>query len=206
MAKVKSLFVCSECGYESAKWYGKCPGCGEWNTMNEQQPSISVSGSARRNSVSFSAAHVMKLDEISGDIERRISTGIAEFDRVLGGGIVEGSLVLLSGDPGIGKSTILLQICEHLGKSRNILYISGEESASQIKLRAGRLGVTTENLGILAQTDVGVIVETIKSEKPGIVIIDSIQTMVYEECSSTAGSRHSGSRVHKHFYAPRKIA
>ena len=96
--------------------------------------------------------------------------------------------MLLSGDPGIGKSTILLQIFEHLGKSRNILYISGEESASQIKLRAGRLGVTTENLGILAQTDVGVIVETIKSEKPGIVIIDSIQKMVYEECSSTEGS------------------
>lgn len=188
MAKSKSLYICSECGYESAKWYGKCPGCGEWNTMNEQVVSVSTGSSkAKRNSGAY-AAKVMRLNEISGDIERRISTGVSEFDRVLGGGIVEGSLVLISGDPGIGKSTILLQICEHLGKSRNVLYVSGEESASQIKLRAGRLGVTTENLGILAETDIGVIVETIKTSKPNVVIIDSIQTMVYDEISSTAGS------------------
>lgn len=188
MAKSKSLYICSECGYESAKWYGKCPGCGEWNTMNEQVVSVSAGSSkAKRNSGAY-AAKVMRLNEISGDIERRISTGVSEFDRVLGGGIVEGSLVLISGDPGIGKSTILLQICEHLGKSRNVLYVSGEESASQIKLRAGRLGVTTENLGILAETDIGVIVETIKTGKPDVVIIDSIQTMVYDEISSTAGS------------------
>ncbi len=188
MAKAKSLYVCSECGYESAKWYGKCPGCGEWNTMNEQQiNSVSPGGTKSRKSGSYSAK-VMRLSEISGDIERRISTGVSEFDRVLGGGIVIGSLVLISGDPGIGKSTILLQICEHLGKSRKVLYVSGEESASQIKLRAGRLGVTTENLGILAETDIGVIVETIKTDKPDVVIIDSIQTMVYDEISSTAGS------------------
>ena len=188
MAKSKSLYICSECGYESAKWYGKCPGCGEWNTMNEQVVSVSAGSSkAKRNSGAY-AAKVMRLNEISGDIERRISTGVSEFDRVLGGGIVEGSLVLISGDPGIGKSTILLQICEHLGKSRNVLYVSGEESASQIKLRAGRLGVTTENLGILAETDIGVIVETIKTSKPDVVIIDSIQTLVYDEISSTAGS------------------
>lgn len=188
MAKSKSLYICSECGYESAKWYGKCPGCGEWNTMNEQVVSVSAGSSkAKRNSGAY-AAKVMRLNEISGDIERRISTGVSEFDRVLGGGIVKGSLVLISGDPGIGKSTILLQICEHLGKSRNVLYVSGEESASQIKLRAGRLGVTTENLGILAETDIGVIVETIKTSKPDVVIIDSIQTMVYDEISSTAGS------------------
>lgn len=188
MAKSKSLYICSECGYESAKWYGKCPGCGEWNTMNEQVVSVSTGSSkAKRNSGAY-AAKVMRLNEISGDIERRISTGVSEFDRVLGGGIVEGSLVLISGDPGIGKSTILLQICEHLGKSRNVLYVSGEESASQIKLRAGRLGVTTENLGILAETDIGVIVKTIKTSKPDVVIIDSIQTMVYDEISSTAGS------------------
>lgn len=188
MAKSKSLYICSACGYESAKWYGKCPGCGEWNTMNEQAVSVSAGSSkAKRNSGAY-AAKVMRLNEISGDIERRISTGVSEFDRVLGGGIVEGSLVLISGDPGIGKSTILLQICEHLGKSRNVLYVSGEESASQIKLRAGRLGVTTENLGILAETDIGVIVETIKTSKPDVVIIDSIQTMVYDEISSTAGS------------------
>jgi len=156
--------------------------------MNEQVVSVSTGSSkAKRNSGAY-AAKVMRLNEISGDIERRISTGVSEFDRVLGGGIVEGSLVLISGDPGIGKSTILLQICEHLGKSRNVLYVSGEESASQIKLRAGRLGVTTENLGILAETDIGVIVETIKTSKPDVVIIDSIQTMVYDEISSTAGS------------------
>lgn len=188
MAKAKSLYVCSECGYESAKWYGKCPGCGEWNTMNEQQiNSVSPGSTKSRKSGSYSAK-VMRLSEISGDIERRISTGVSEFDRVLGGGIVIGSLVLISGDPGIGKSTILLQICEHLGKSRKVLYVSGEESASQIKLRAGRLGVSTENLGILAETDIGVIVETIKTDKPDVVIIDSIQTMVYDEISSTAGS------------------
>lgn len=188
MAKSKSLYICSECGYESAKWYGKCPGCGEWNTMNEQVVSISAGSSKVKRSSGAYAAKVMRLNEISGDIERRISTGVSEFDRVLGGGIVEGSLVLISGDPGIGKSTILLQICEHLGKSRNVLYVSGEESASQIKLRAGRLGVKTENLGILAETDIGVIVETIKTNKPDVVIIDSIQTMVYDEISSTAGS------------------
>lgn len=137
---------------------------------------------------SYKSQAVLHINEINGDVERRISTGVKEFDRVLGGGIVEGSLVLLSGDPGIGKSTILLQICQHLGQSKSVLYVSGEESANQIKLRAVRLGVTTENLGILAQTDVGTIAETIRSEKPDVVIIDSIQTMVSDECASSAGS------------------
>lgn len=186
MAKLKSLYVCSECGYESAKWYGKCPGCGEWNTMSEEIP---VSASSKGNKkLSASVQPVLRLNEIAGDVEKRISTGINEFDRVLGGGIVQGSLVLIGGDPGIGKSTILLQICEHLGKTCDVLYVSGEESANQIKLRANRLGVTTNRLGVLAQTDVGIIVETVKSEKPDIVIIDSIQTMIYDECSSSAGS------------------
>lgn len=186
MAKLKSLYVCSECGYESAKWYGKCPGCGEWNTMSEEIP---VSASSKGNKkLSASVQPVLRLNEITGNVEKRISTGINEFDRVLGGGIVQGSLVLIGGDPGIGKSTILLQICEHLGKTCDVLYVSGEESANQIKLRANRLGVTTNRLGVLAQTDVGIIVETVKSEKPDIVIIDSIQTMIYDECSSSAGS------------------
>lgn len=184
MAKAKSLYVCNECGYESPKWFGKCPGCGEWNTMVEEAPTVSVSKSSSISAVSS----VMSLSDITGDVEKRISTGIKEFDRVLGGGIVHGSLVLLSGDPGIGKSTILLQICEYLGKNNKILYVSGEESASQIKMRATRLGVTTDSLFILPQTNVGVIVETIKSEKPDVVIIDSIQTMVYDEISSSAGS------------------
>lgn len=186
MAKLKSLYVCSECGYESAKWYGKCPGCGEWNTMSEEIPVSASSKGTKKLSVSVQP--VLKLNEITGDVEKRISTGINEFDRVLGGGIVQGSLVLIGGDPGIGKSTILLQICEHLGKTCDVLYVSGEESANQIKLRANRLGVTTNRLGVLAQTDVGIIVETVKSEKPDVVIIDSIQTMIYDECSSSAGS------------------
>ena len=184
---VKSVYICKECGYESAKWYGKCPSCGEWNTMEEHVPAAQVKG---KTSTTHRAAPstVKKLSEINSDIEKRILTGVNEFDRVLGGGIVEGSLVLLSGDPGIGKSTILLQICEPLGKNKSVLYISGEESARQIKLRANRLGVTTDNLFVLAQTDVLSIIETIKVEKPDLVIIDSIQTMVIDGVSSTAGS------------------
>ncbi len=186
MAKVKSIYVCSECGYESPKWYGKCPGCGEWNTLNEELPSSSFT--AHSSSKISAVNQIMALNEITEDVEKRISTGNNELDRVLGGGIVLGSLVLISGDPGIGKSTILLQICEYLGRGNRILYVSGEESANQIKMRANRLGVTTDNLFILPQTDVGIIVECIKNEKPDIVIIDSIQTMVYEEISSSAGS------------------
>ncbi len=184
MTKKKSIYVCSECGWESPKWFGKCPGCGEWNTMNEELPNSTPLSKASSAAVS----QVLALDEISADVEKRILTGNNEFDRVLGGGIVYGSLVLVSGDPGIGKSTILLQLCEHLGKKLKVLYVSGEESANQIKMRANRLGVTTENLFILTQTDVSVIVETIKKEKPELVIIDSIQTMVYEEVGSSAGS------------------
>lgn len=183
MAKIKSVYVCSECGYESPKWYGKCPGCNQWNTMDEK-----ISETANSAKVITSPGHVMALGDITEDVERRISTGNNEFDRVLGGGIVIGSLVLLSGDPGIGKSTILLQICQHLGEKRKILYVSGEESANQIKMRANRLGVTTNNLYILTQTNVSIIIETIKTEKPDLVIVDSIQTMVYDEVASSAGS------------------
>lgn len=186
MAKIKSIYVCSDCGYESPKWFGKCPGCGEWNTMNEELPNSTPLGKVK--SVGSAVNQVMALGDITEDVEKRISTGNKEFDRVLGGGIVLGSLVLISGDPGIGKSTILLQICEYLGKRLKVLYVSGEESANQIKMRANRLGVTTDNLFILPQTDVSVIVETIKLEKPELVIIDSIQTMVYEEVNSSAGS------------------
>lgn len=186
MAKIKSIYVCSECGYESPKWYGKCPGCSNWNTLNEEIPSLSLSGKSKQSLSAVS--QVLALDDITEDVERRISTGNNEFDRVLGGGIVLGSLVLISGDPGIGKSTILLQICEYLGKKLKLLYVSGEESANQIKMRANRLGVSTNNLFILSQTDVSVIVETIKHEKPDLVIVDSIQTMVFDEISSSAGS------------------
>ena len=184
MAKSKSVYVCSECGYQSPKWLGKCPSCNQWNTMEEEIENTSSKPLSKSSSVS----KVMALDEITTDVEKRISTGINEFDRVLGGGIVYGSLILLSGDPGIGKSTILLQICQYLGKNSKVLYVSGEESANQIKMRANRLNVTTDNLYILTQTDVSEIVEAVKSNKPDIVIIDSIQTMVYEEIGSSAGS------------------
>ena len=187
MAKIKTSYICSECGFESPKWYGKCPSCGEWNTLNEELNSQQTKNSF---SNSFSTVNqVLALDDICGENDERIPTKIEEFDRVLGGGIVKGSLVLLSGDPGIGKSTILLQICQNLGsKGQKILYVSGEESANQIKLRAVRIGVTTNNLFILSQTDLATIVECIKVEKPDIVIIDSIQTMVYEQVNSSAGS------------------
>lgn len=187
MAKIKTSYICSECGFESPKWYGKCPSCGEWNTLNEELNSQQTKNSF---SNSFSTVNqVLALDDICGENDERIPTKIEEFDRVLGGGIVKGSLVLLSGDPGIGKSTILLQICQNLGsKGQKNLYVSGEESANQIKLRAVRIGVTTKNLFILSQTDLATIVECIKAEKPDIVIIDSIQTMVYEQVNSSAGS------------------
>ena len=187
MAKIKTSYICSECGFESPKWYGKCPSCGEWNTLNEELNSQQTKNSF---SNSFSTVNqVLALDDICGENDERIPTKIEEIDRVLGGGIVKGSLVLLSGDPGIGKSTILLQICQNLGsKGQKILYVSGEESANQIKLRAVRIGVTSKNLFILSQTDLATIVECIKAEKPDIVIIDSIQTMVYEQVNSSAGS------------------
>lgn len=183
--KSKTLYVCNVCGYESAKWFGCCPGCSEWNTMEEdfrtpQQQKKSVSAPK--------SIFAQTINEIDADDEIRFKTGMTELDRVLGGGIVKGSLVLLSGDPGIGKSTILLQICEFLGKNLRILYVSGEESARQIKLRASRLGVKTDNLLIMCQTDVESIVEYIKSEKPDLVICDSIQTMCVSEINSSPGS------------------
>lgn len=184
MAKAKSLYICSACGYESAKWYGCCPGCGEWNTMNEE--TLSQSTSARSSSIR--AASAQKLNEIQNDVSVRYSTGMNELDRVLGGGIVKGSLVLLSGDPGIGKSTLLLQICKTLNDKLNILYISGEESAHQIKLRADRLGVNNSRLSIMCETDVLAITEYIRQNKPDLVFVDSVQTMDYADVNSSPGS------------------
>lgn len=187
--KIKSIYVCSECGYETAKWLGKCPSCGEWNTLNEEIRETAKAGTVkpeRRMSSSYSKP--MTINEISTDDEQRYFTGSKELDRVLGGGIVKGSLVLLGGDPGIGKSTILLQICNFLGRMLKILYISGEESRRQIKLRAMRLDVNSDNLYILTETDVEVAAEYIRSEKPDLVMIDSIQTMNFTELSSSPGS------------------
>ena len=187
--KVKSLYVCSECGYETAKWLGKCPSCGEWNTLNEEIRETTKSGVVKpEKRMSSSYSKPLRINEISTDDEQRYFTGSKELDRVLGGGIVKGSLVLLGGDPGIGKSTILLQICNHLGRMLKILYISGEESRRQIKLRAMRLNVDSDNLYVLTETDVEVAAEYIRSEKPDLVMIDSIQTMNFTELSSSPGS------------------
>ncbi len=183
--KVKSVYICSECGYESAKWFGQCPGCGEWNTMNEE---IKTTGNDKSPAVSYSSAKAYKIDEIEADKSIRYKTGFKELDRVLGGGLVNGSLVLLSGDPGIGKSTILLQICQNLGKNLSILYVTGEESAQQIKLRAKRLGVSSEGLSVMCENNVSAIINYVTENKPGLLIIDSIQTMTIPEINSSAGS------------------
>lgn len=185
--KSKSVYVCSNCGYETPKWFGKCPECNEWSTLEE---TVKTAPAANSNPKMTSIAKSIKsfsLKDIEYDNEIRYKTGMAELDRVLGGGIVKGSLVLLSGDPGIGKSTILLQICTFLGRNLKILYVSGEESYSQIKLRAERLCVYTENLFLLCETDVQAICEHINSTKPDIVIVDSIQTMNFTELNSSPG-------------------
>ena len=186
--KTKSIYICSECGYRSPKWLGKCPGCEQWNTLLETIVEETKSASAAK-AVSGTAKRMpKKISEIQNGFEKRTKTGLNELDRVLGGGIVQGSLVLVGGDPGIGKSTLLLQICENAGKTGKILYISGEESEGQIKLRAQRLGVTTDNLYLVAETDVNQIVELIRDTKPDIVIIDSIQTMHHDAIASASGS------------------
>ena len=180
-------YVCTECGRASTKWNGCCPGCGKWNTLEEVLSSeISPSGGAR-STVDLSD-RIRRIDEIRMEKEVRYSTGCGELDRVLGGGLVKGSIVLLGGEPGIGKSTLLLQICQFLGKDHSVLYVSGEESARQLGLRAERLGVKPDKLYILTETDVQAVCDTIASSKPDVVIIDSIQTMQITQISSTPGS------------------
>lgn len=186
-SKSKSVYICSECGFESAKWYGKCPGCSQWNTMNEEIKEVSPIKSSG-SGVSRGIARPVPIGEISSTGEERYHTGLTELDRVLGGGIVKGSLILISGEPGIGKSTILLQICEYLGRSLKILYVSGEESGSQIKLRASRLGVRSDNLYVLTETDIQYVIEQIRADPPGLVMIDSIQTMNFTDLNSSPGS------------------
>ncbi len=188
MAKPKTIYRCTACGYESAKWNGKCPSCGTWNTLEEDVPlPVSPRGNAHRTPVDLSSK-IAVLRDIDTSIDVRYHTGVGELDRVLGGGLVKGSIVLLGGEPGIGKSTLLLQICQFFGKSHSVLYVSGEESAKQIKLRAQRLGVDTENLYLLTVTDAQSICDTIASNRPDILILDSIQTMQLAEISSSPGS------------------
>ncbi len=189
MAKSRYTYTCNQCGYESSKWNGKCPSCGAWNSFEEELSEKAV-GSARSSSADAAdlSDSIFELADIGIDTDVRYDTGLTELNRVLGGGLVKGSLVLLGGEPGIGKSTILLQICQYLGEDHSILYVSGEESARQIKLRAQRLGVDTENLYILTSTDAESISETIASAAPDIAIIDSIQTMSINRISSSPGS------------------
>ena len=196
--KSKTVYICNQCGYESPKWNGKCQSCGEWNTFEEQDvapKTVNKNGISRGNTTLSPtrmgidlSTKISTLSEINTDDDVRYSTGVGELDRVLGGGLVKGSLVLLGGEPGIGKSTMLLQICGYLGKQYNILYISGEESIRQIKLRAQRLGVDTENLYLLASNDAQSIADTISIKKPDIAIVDSIQTMALADVNSSAGS------------------
>ena len=186
MAKAKSVFVCNECGYESPKWLGKCPACNSWNTFFEQKIVETKSSATGRAVKEKSTPQV--LDEVVGKNESRIDTGIAELNRVLGGGLVNGSLVLLGGEPGIGKSTLILELCDKITGNGKVLYISGEESAEQVKIRADRLGIKNSNIMFLGETDIDVIEETILAMNPKLVIIDSIQTMYSEEITSAAGT------------------
>ena len=188
MAKSKVVFECNQCGYQSAKWNGRCPDCGAWNSFEESIPvTASRTNTASRKTLDLSEK-ILELSEIDVNADIRYNTGIGELDRVLGGGLVKGSIVLLGGEPGIGKSTLLLQICQHLGENYSVLYISGEESARQIKVRAQRLGVDTESLYILTVTDAEAICDTISQTEPDVVIIDSIQTMSIQSVASSPGS------------------
>ena len=184
----KSIFFCQNCGHEEAKWLGQCPACKEWNTFVEERID---SGITKGTTVAARAVHeakVVPLTEVTADDDTRSETGIKELDRVLGGGIVPGSLVLVGGDPGIGKSTLLLQVCQRMAQMKKILYISGEESQAQIKLRANRMGNFTSSLLLLCETNLGIIRSVIEKERPELVIIDSIQTMYSEDVTSAPGS------------------
>ena len=185
--KEKSIYVCTECGYESAKWQGRCPDCGSWNTLVEETRII---GKEKKGlpAVAREPSPVMALDAVDADETVRYHTGMEELDRVLGGGIVPGAAVLVCGDPGIGKSTVLLQMCRTLEGNLRVLYVSGEESPRQIKLRANRLGVTGERVLLTAATDAEQIRETILENKPDIVVVDSIQTLSVSAVSSSPGS------------------
>lgn len=182
--KTKTVFYCTECGNETPKWAGRCPACGAWNSIVEQADKPVKSG---RKPASARAIKPVPITEIGTADEIRFSTGMGELDRVLGGGAVKGSLVLVGGAPGIGKSTLMLQICKKLGEFARVLYVSGEESAHQLKLRAQRLDAESDNLYVLSETCLGNILECVRSEQPDVLIVDSIQTLYNEDLDSPAG-------------------
>ena len=187
MAKAKTIFVCNECGYESAKWLGKCPACNEWNSFVEEKiqntkDSFVVSAEGKK------VNKPMALNSVEGKESFRTSTGFGELDRVLGGGIVKGSLILVGGEPGIGKSTLILQLCDKVQGEGKVLYVSGEESAEQIKLRADRLNIKNDNIMFLGETDIDNVQASILEINPKLVIVDSIQTMYSDEITSAAGT------------------
>ena len=184
MAKPSTVFVCSNCGNESSKWFGRCPACNEWNTCYEEKINLKSSG----KSASKKTATTVKLDDVKKQDIVRTKTGFDELDIVLGGGLVKGSLTLLGGEPGIGKSTLILQICDKIKGEGQVLYVSGEESAQQIKIRADRLGIKNNDIVFLGETDIDVIEDAILKTNPKLVIIDSIQTMYSDEITSGPGS------------------
>ena len=186
MAKpAKTIFVCNECGYESVKWLGKCPACNSWNTFFEQKiEKVTENGIKKIKERNEPKA----LNSYKGQEVSRISTGFGELDRVLGGGIVKGSLILLGGEPGIGKSTLILELCDKIKGDGKVLYVSGEESAEQIKLRADRLGINNDDILFLGETDIDIVKENIEELQPKLVIIDSIQTMYSDDLTAAAGS------------------
>ena len=186
MAKSKTVFVCNECGYESGKWLGKCPACNSWNSFYEQRIVETKNSSSLQSDGKVATPQSLNSYEAKETI--RTNTGFQELDRVLGGGLVKGSLVLLGGEPGIGKSTLILQICDKINGDGKVLYVSGEESAEQIKLRADRLGINNEDILFLGETNIELVNQAIINVNPKLVIIDSIQTMYSEEITAAAGS------------------
>jgi len=186
MAKIKSKFVCQECGYETAKWLGKCPSCEEWNTFVEEFETKKSDSKSQRG---ISKGIIEKINKITSTKKERISTGSVEMNRVLGGGIIKSSLILVGGDPGIGKSTLLLQVADHAAKQKlKVLYVSGEESGEQIKIRADRLGIGDGELYVLAETNIDIIIEHVDKEEPDLLVLDSIQTIYSPDVPSAPGS------------------
>lgn len=198
MVRVQSKYVCQQCGYETSGWLGKCPNCDSWGSLVEQLIEKKTGGFKRLSKTTSKPLYLSKINSVN---YQRRTTGSYEFDRVLGGGIVPGSVILLSGEPGIGKSTILLRLCEELSKDAKVLYISGEESPQQIKMRSDRLSITSEQIMISSQTDVDLILSEIEENSPGLVIVDSIQTITTSDLTGIAGAvgqvRETAARLHR---------